>query len=70
LVTEGWADTLRSAHADIDELGVIACWHFQAEDFDPGLAGRKTRVFAGRHRIMAGLRIVRAVARAMPVDKT
>jgi hypothetical protein len=59
---------LRSAHADIDELGVIACWHFQAEDFDPELAGRKPRVFAGGDRIMAGMRIVRAVARAMPVD--
>lgn len=52
VVNDGWAHTLRSAHVDVPEFGVTACWHFQEEDFDPALAGRKTRTFPGGHRLM------------------
>jgi GT2 family glycosyltransferase len=52
LVSEGWAHTLRQAHEDVAELGVVACWHFQTEDFIPRLAEKKVRAFAGGHRLM------------------
>ena len=52
IVSDGWIRTLRAAHQDIAQLGVVACWHFQEEDFDPALAVRKTRTFQGGHRIM------------------
>ncbi len=52
VVTDGWAHTLRSAHEDVAELGVIACWHFRPEDYVEHLARRKTRTFSGGHRLM------------------
>ena len=50
LVTPGWTRTLAQAHADIDRLGVVACWHFFPEDFDEKRAEHKIQTF-GRHRI-------------------
>lgn len=52
VVENGWAQTLRRAHADVPRLGVAACWHFALEDFDAELADRKTRTFLGNHRII------------------
>lgn len=50
LVTPGWTRTLAQAHSDIDELGVVACWHFFEDDFDAARAADKIQTF-GRHRI-------------------
>ena len=50
LVTPGWTRKLAQAHADIDRLGVVACWHFLPEDFDYELARHKIQTF-GMHRI-------------------
>ncbi len=52
VVSDGWAAPMRSAHRDIDDLGVVACWHFQQEDFVPGLARHKIRTFSGGHTLM------------------
>ena len=52
VVSDGWAQILRRVHDDAAEIGVVACWHFQPEDFDPVLAGRKMRTFTGGHRLM------------------
>ncbi len=37
---------------DVPELGVVACWHFQAEDFVPECANRKIKAFAGGHKLL------------------
>lgn len=50
IMTPGWTRTLAQAHADIPELGVVACWHFFAEDFDYARARHKIQTF-GRHQI-------------------
>ncbi len=51
LMTPGWTRILAQAHADIPELGVVACWHFFAEDFDYARARHKIQTF-GRHQIL------------------
>jgi glycosyltransferase involved in cell wall biosynthesis len=51
LVTAGWTRVLGRAHADIERLGVVACWHFFPEDFDYELARHKIQRF-GEHRIL------------------
>jgi glycosyltransferase involved in cell wall biosynthesis len=50
LVTAGWTKTLAEAHKDIDNLGVVACWHFFEEDFNYEKAKHKIRQF-GNHQI-------------------
>jgi glycosyltransferase involved in cell wall biosynthesis len=50
ILTPGWTRTLAQAHRDIERLGVIACWHFFAEDFDYERAKHKIETF-GTHRI-------------------
>ncbi len=50
LMSPGWTETLAQAHADIDQLGVVACWHFYPEDFDEPRARHKIQDF-GSHRI-------------------
>ncbi len=52
VVSAGWAQTLRAAHQDVAELGVVACWHFLMEDFLPDLARAKVRALAGGHQLM------------------
>lgn len=51
LVTPGWTRILAQAHADIPELGVVACWHFMEDDFDYERARSKIAEFNG-HRIL------------------
>ena len=41
VVSPGWAHTLGTAHRDVPELGVIACWHFPVEEYQPALAEKK-----------------------------
>jgi GT2 family glycosyltransferase len=52
LIPYGWADTLRKAHEDNPEFGVIGCWHFLEEDFVPEIANKKIKPFSGGHQIM------------------
>lgn len=51
LVTPGWTRTLAEAHRDMENLGVVACWHYFPDDFDYERAKRKIQAF-GRHRIL------------------
>jgi glycosyltransferase involved in cell wall biosynthesis len=55
IMPDGWADTLRKAHADAPELGVVGCWRFPDEDFVPDSAHKKIASFAGGHRLMKNL---------------
>lgn len=50
LVTPGWTRTLARAHEDVANLGVVACWHFFAQDFDFDRAKNKIQTF-GSHQI-------------------
>jgi GT2 family glycosyltransferase len=52
LMPDGWIQTLRRAHADVPEFGVIGCWLFREEDVVPELAKRKIRAFPGGHQLM------------------
>jgi len=52
LVTDGWAQTLRSAHDCAPRLGLIACWLFYPEDYVAELAERKMATVNGGHRVM------------------
>jgi len=51
IVTPGWTRTLSAAHRDIENLGVIACWHFSEDDFDFNKAKHKIQEFNG-HKIL------------------
>jgi glycosyltransferase involved in cell wall biosynthesis len=51
LLTPGWTRTLAAAHRDIDRLGVVACWHYFADDFDYERAKWKIQEHGG-HRIL------------------
>lgn len=51
ILTPGWTRTLAKAHADIENLGVIACWHFFEDDFDYERAKHKIQAING-HRIL------------------
>jgi glycosyltransferase involved in cell wall biosynthesis len=50
LVAPGWTRMLARAHEDIPELGVVACWHYFADDFDHERAKHKIKAING-HRI-------------------
>lgn len=50
LVTPGWTRFLSAAHQDIPNLGVIACWHYFADDFDSNRAAHKIQTF-GNHSV-------------------
>jgi glycosyltransferase involved in cell wall biosynthesis len=54
LVPEGWASTLRRAHRDVAQLGVIGCWHFRADDFVFDVAAERIQAF-GEHRIVRNI---------------
>ncbi len=47
LVPDGWSQTLRAAHADEPRFGILGCWRFMPEDFDPDLASKKIEQHAG-----------------------
>lgn len=49
---EGWVETLRRAHEDVGEFGVIGCWGFMEEDFEYDLARGKIKEFAGKHQLL------------------
>jgi len=49
IVTPGWTKTLARAHADIKNLGVVACWHFFESDFDYIKAKNKIFEYKGHY---------------------
>jgi glycosyltransferase involved in cell wall biosynthesis len=51
LLTPGWTRTLAAAHRDIERLGVVACWHYFADDFDYERAKWKIQEHNG-HQIL------------------
>jgi GT2 family glycosyltransferase len=80
VVSRGWADHLRAAHAADARYGVLACWHFHVTDFDPRVAAAKTRTSPGGQRVLAhpwvqgsGVLVKRACVEEMgllpPADK-
>jgi GT2 family glycosyltransferase len=52
LLPVGWAETLRTAHRDVPQLGIVGCWRFHEEDFDPAIASWKIQPLPGGHRIL------------------
>jgi GT2 family glycosyltransferase len=55
LMPYGWAQKLRKAHQDVPEFGVIACWHFQKEDFQYDISRKKIKEFACGHKLLQNL---------------
>ena len=54
LMPDGWADTLRSAMDDEPKFGILGCWRFQDEDFDPKIANWKIQSF-GKHKVLRNM---------------
>jgi|GEM_PF-643295 len=50
IMTPGWTKPIAQAHAEIRNLGAIACWHYFPEDFDLLRAEHKIQTF-GAHKI-------------------
>jgi glycosyltransferase involved in cell wall biosynthesis len=50
LVMPGWTKILAQAHEDLENLGVVGCWHFFPDDFDYNRARHKIQRF-GKHQI-------------------
>jgi glycosyltransferase involved in cell wall biosynthesis len=44
LVTPGWTRILARAHADIPELGVVACWHYPLDELDESAARKAGKI--------------------------
>lgn len=53
IVTPGWTRTLAEAHSDVEQLGVVACWHYPLDDFDERAAREAGKIQTfGRHQIV------------------
>lgn len=52
LLPAGWAQRLRQAHEDEPRFGILGCWRFFPEDFDPTLATPKISAFGGGHQVL------------------
>ncbi|MEV0607018.1 glycosyltransferase [Polymorphospora rubra] len=52
LPDKDWLETLRRAHEDVPEFGVIGTWRFPDEDVDDALVTKKLAGYAGGHRLM------------------
>lgn len=55
LVPHGWAQKLRKAHEDVPALGVVGCWRFCDEDFNPSHAADKITPLPGGHQVLRSL---------------
>jgi len=55
LLEDGWTEKLRAAHQVKEDIGVIACWRFHEEDYEPQLARKKILDLAGGHKWMLSL---------------
>ncbi len=52
LVPEGWLATLRQAHEDASEFGILGCWRFMPEDFMPEVAKKKIHTYQCGHQVL------------------
>ena len=52
LVPDGWAEKLLFAHEANPEFGVIGCWHYREEDYNPEAANKKIFQFKSGHCLM------------------
>lgn len=52
LMTDGWAQTLRSAHEASSRLGIIGTWRFYEEDLVLDLVQKKLRRLSDFHKLM------------------
>jgi GT2 family glycosyltransferase len=53
IVSPGWTRMLAQAHEDINNLGVIACWHFPIDDFDESSVRKAGKIQKfGKHQIL------------------
>lgn len=52
LVPDGWLESLRSAHEDNPQLGVVGCWRFLAEDAVPALVAPRLVELDGGHQLL------------------
>ena len=52
LLPVGWGSALIDAHRKSPTLGIIGCWRFDEQDFDPKLAAPKMCDLPGGHGIM------------------
>ena len=52
LVPHGWLETLEKAHEDNPKFGVIGCWRFAQEDFNPEVAAKKIHAYPGGHQLL------------------
>jgi hypothetical protein len=51
LVTPGWTRPLAKAHNDVEEFGMLGCWHLGPEFFDAERAKHKIQRF-GAHQVL------------------
>ncbi|MDP2688967.1 MAG: glycosyltransferase family A protein [Deltaproteobacteria bacterium] len=51
LMPPRWCEVLSSAHAEVPEFGILGCWRFLPEDFNPANAAKKIRCY-GTHQVM------------------
>lgn len=49
LVTPGWTRPLAQAHNDVEEFGMLGCWHLGPEFFDAERARHKIQRFGAHH---------------------
>jgi glycosyltransferase involved in cell wall biosynthesis len=52
LPAPGWLETLRQAHDDVPEFGVIGTWRFPDEDVNEKLMAPKVADYPGGHRLL------------------
>ena len=52
LMPYGWAETLVETHNANPSFGVIGCWRFPEDDFQPNNAHKKIIEYNGGHKIM------------------
>lgn len=55
IVPHDWTRLLIEAHEAEPEFGILGCWRFQEEDFDPELGGRKIRTFPSGRQLLVNL---------------
>jgi len=55
IVPREWDVKLVQAHSDEPRFGVLGCWRFPDEDFEPELAERKIQTFQGGHKLLVNL---------------
>ena len=52
LVPLGWLSTLVDVHDRVKDLGVLGCWRFLPEDFNPEAASKKLKHLYGEYQLL------------------